>query len=117
MMDVFHNITFIQVEALKESLDFLRNGYIDFKWTFSDELWLLYFKKERSTTIIKVRVRPFSYVIERDGKVVKSVEGLPDLRRYDVEFDSDVVIKAKRIDLHSTSKLVQRSVLPNIDEG
>ena len=46
MMDVFHNITFIQVEALKESLDFLRNGYIDFKWTFSDELWLLYFKKE-----------------------------------------------------------------------
>ena len=116
MNDVYHNITYIQVEALKESLDFIRNGYIDLKWTFSKDLWLLYFKKERSTTIIKVRVRPFSYVIERNGKVVKSVEGLPDLRRYDVDFDSDVVIKAKRIDLYSNSKLVPRSDLPNIDE-
>ena len=113
MNDVFHNITFIQVEALKESLDFLRNGYVDFKWTFSDDLWLLYFKKERSTTIIKVRVRPFSYVIERDGKLVKSVEGLPDLRRYDVVFDEDVVIKAKRIDLYPNSRLVSSSVSPN----
>ena len=116
-MDVFHNITFIQVEALKESLDFLRNGYVDFKFSFSSEMWLLYFKKESSTTKLKVRVRPFNYVIERDGKVVTSVEGLPDLRRYDVEFDSDVVIKAKRIDLNFTSKLVPRSDLPNIDEG
>lgn len=113
MNDVFHNITFIQVEALKESLDFLRNGYIDFKWSFSNDLWLLYFKKERSTTKIKVRVRPFSYVIERDGKLVKSVEGLPDLRRYDVVFDEDVVIKAKRIDLYPDSKLVSSSVSPN----
>ena len=113
MNDVFHNITFIQVEALKESLDLLRNGYIDFKWTFSKDLWLMYFKKEKSTTKIKVRVRPFSYVIERDGKVVKSVEGLPDLRRYDVDFDEDVVIKAKRIDLYPVSKLVSSSVLPN----
>lgn len=115
-MDDFHNITFIQVEALRESLDLLRNGYIDITWSFSNELWLLYFKKANSTTKIKVRVRPFSYVIERNGRVVKSVEGLPDLRRYDVEFDSDVVIKAKRIDLYSTSKLVPRSDLPNIDE-
>ena len=116
MMDVFHNITFIQVEALRECLDFLRNGYVDFSLSFSRELWLLYFKKENSTTKIKVRVRQFSYVIERDGRVVKSVEGLQDLRRYDVEFDSDVVIKARRIDLYSTSKLVPRSDLPNIDE-
>lgn len=116
MMDVFHNITFIQVEALKESLDFLRNGYVDTTCSYSGELWLLYFKKKATATKIKVRVHPFSYVIERDGKVVKSVEGLPDLRRYDIEFDSDVVIKAKRIDLHSTSKLVPRSDLPNIDE-
>lgn len=115
MMDLFHNITFIQVEALKESLDFLRNGYVDMTSHYSREMWLLYFKKRSSTTKIKVIVRPFSYVIERDGKVVKSVEGLPDLRRYDVEFDSDVVIKAKRIDLNSTSKLVPRSDLPNID--
>lgn len=113
MNDVFHNITFIQVEALKESLDFLRNGYIDFKWSFSNELWLLYFKKVGSSTRIKVRVRKFSYVIERNGKVVKSVEGLPDLRRYDVEFDTDVVIKAKRIDLYTGSRFISSSVSPN----
>lgn len=113
MSDVFHNITFIQVEALKESLDFLRNGYIDFKWSFSNELWLLYFKKIGSSTRIKVRVRQFSYIIERNGKVVKSVEGLPDLRRYDVEFDTDVVIKAKRIDLYTGSRLISSSVSPN----
>lgn len=116
MMDVFHNITYIQVEALKESLDFLRNGYVDMTCSYSGELWLLYFKKQTTATKIKVRVHPFSYVIERNGKMVKSVVGLPDLRRYDVEFDSDVVIKAKRIDLYSTSKLVPRSDLPNIDE-
>lgn len=113
MNDVFHNITFIQVEALKESLDFLRNGYVDWCYSFSKELWLFYFKKAGSSTKIKVRVRQFSYVIERNGKVVKSVEGLPDLRRYDVEFDTDVVIKAKRIELYPDSRLVSSSVSPN----
>lgn len=113
MNDVFHNITFIQVEALKESLDFIRNGYIDMTFSMSKDLWLLYFKKIGSTTKIKVRVERFSYIIERDGKLVKSVEGLPDLRRYDVVFDEDVVIKAKRIDLYPVSKLVSSSVSPN----
>ena len=113
MSDVFHNITFIQVEALKESLDFLRNGYVDTTFTFSKDLWFFYFKKRNSTTRIKVRVEKFSYIIERDGKLVKSVEGLPDLRRYDVVFDEDVVIKAKRIDLYPDSRLVSSSVSPN----
>lgn len=113
MNDVFHNITYIQVEALKESLDFLRNGYVDMTFSRSQDLWLLYFKKIGSTTKIKVRVEKFSYIIERDGKLVKSVEGLPDLRRYDVVFDEDVVIKAKRIDLYPGSKLVSSSVSPN----
>lgn len=113
MNDVFHNITFIQVEALKESLDFLRNGYVDASFSYSKDLWLLYFKKRGSTTKIKVRVEKFSYIIERDGRLVKSVEGLPDLRRYDVVFDEDVVIKAKRIDLYPSSKLVSSSVSPN----
>lgn len=113
MIDVFHNITFIQVEALKESLDFLRNGYVDTKFSYSPDLWLLYFKKRSSTTTIKVRVEKFRYIIERNGKLVKSVEGLPDLRRYDVEFDEDVVIKAKRIDLYPSSRLVSSSVSPN----
>ena len=113
MNDVFHNITYIQVEALKESLDFLRNGYVDVSVSYSKDLWLFYFKKICSTTKIKVRVEKFSYIIERDGKLVKSVEGLPDLRRYDVVFDEDVVIKAKRIDLYPDSRLVSSSVLPN----
>lgn len=113
MNDVFHNITYIQVEALKESLDFLRNGYVDMTFSRSQDLWLLYFKKIGSTTKIKVRVKKFSYIIERDGKLVKSVEGLPDLRRYDVVFDEDVVIKAKRIDLYPNSRLVSSSVSPN----
>ena len=113
MNDVFHNITYIQVEALKECLDFLRNGYVDSTLCFSKEMWLLYFKKIGSTTRIKVRVRQFSYVIERNSKVVKTVEGLPDLRRYDVEFDTDVVIKAKRIDLYTGSRLISSSVSPN----
>ena len=113
MNDVFHNITYIQVEALKESLDFLRNGYVDTSFSCTKDLWLLYFKKRYSTTKIKVRVEKFSYIIERDGRLVKSVEGLPDLRRYDVVFDEDVVIKAKRIDLNPDSRLVPSSVLPN----
>ena len=113
MTDVFHNITYIHVEALTECLDFLRNGYVDSTLCFSKEMWLLYFKKIGSSTRIKVRVRQFSYDIERNGKVVKSVEGLPDLRRYDVDFDTDVIIKAKRIDLYTGSRLVSSSVSPN----
>ncbi len=70
MKDLFHNITFIQVEALKASLDLLRNGYVDSTLCFTDDLWLLYFKKRNDTTTIKVRVRKYSYVIERDGRVV-----------------------------------------------
>lgn len=113
MNDVFHNITYIQVEALKESLDFLRNGYVDATFHYSNDLWLFYFKKTGSTTRIKVRVEKFRYIVERNGNVVKSVEGLPDLRRYDVVFDEDVVIKAKRIDLYPSSRLVSSSVSPN----
>lgn len=111
--DIYHNITFIQVEALKESLDFILNGYIDYTWFISDDLWILKFRKVNKTTKLTVRVRPFSYVIERDGKVVKSVEGLPDLRRYDVKLDSGVIIKARRIDFYGNSRLIKNSVLPN----
>lgn len=114
--EFLHNVTYIQVEALKESLDFLRNGYVDMTCCYSKDLWLMYFKKVKGKRRIKVVVRPFSYVIERDGKVVKSVEGLPDLRRYDVEFDSDVIIKAKRIDRSAGKNLISSSVLPNDNE-
>lgn len=115
MTDVFHNLTFIQVGALKEGFDFLRNGYIDSTCIYSKEIWFLYFKKRNDTNRIKMIIRPFSYVIEKNGKVVKTVEGLPDLRRYDVEFDSDLVIKAVRIDLYANSRLVPSSVLPKTD--
>ena len=117
MTDIFSNITYIQVEALKEGFDFLRNGYIDAAGAYSKEVWFFYFKKRAGRQRIKMIVRPFSYVIEKNGKVVKTVEGLPDLRRYDVEFESDAVIKAVRIDLYANSKLVPSSVLPKTDAG
>lgn len=90
----FHNVTRIQVDALRECIDFIRNGYVDMANYYDDDKWFLYFKKADANRRIKVIVRPFSYVIEKNGKVVKSVEGVPDSCRYNVSFDSDVIIKA-----------------------
>ena len=93
----FHNVTRIQVDALRECIDFIRNGYVDMTNYYDEHEWYLYFKKSDANRRIKVIVRPFSYVIEKNGKVVKSVEGVPDDCRYNVSFDSDVVIKADLI--------------------
>lgn len=97
MIDFFSNCTFIQVEALKECFDFLQNGYVDEKVWFGSDKWLMYFKHHYNHNRIKVTVRKFSYVVEKNAKVVKSVEGLEDMRRYDCYLDSQIVIKAKLI--------------------
>lgn len=91
---IFHNVTRIQVDALRECIDFIRNGYIDMAHYYDDDEWFFYLKKADANRRIKVTVRPFSYVIEKNGKVVKSVEGVPDCCRYNVSLDSDVVIRA-----------------------
>ena len=116
MRGFLKNVTFIQVEALKECFDFLHNGYIDKKGWFGQDKWILYFKHMCNGNEIKITVRPFSYVLEKNGVVKKTVEGLPDLRRYDCSLDSQVTIKAKRIDDSGGNLLVSGSDLPNIDE-
>lgn len=115
MRGFIQNVTFIQVEALKECFDFLHNGYVDTKGWFGDEKWLLYFKHAYNHNDIKVTVRPYSYIVEKNGKLVKSVEGLEDLRRYDCYLDSQVTIKAKRVDPSGNKIVISGSVLPNID--
>lgn len=89
--------TFIQVEALKECFDFLQNGYVDEKVWFGEDKWLIYLKHQYNHNRIKVTVRKFSYVVQKNAKVVKSVEGLEDAKRYECYLDSQIVIKAKLI--------------------
>ena len=109
------NCTFIQVEALKECFDFLNNGYIDEKGWFGDDKWLIYLRHCFNGNKIKMTIRRFSYIIEKNSKLVKSVEGLEDLDRYDCTLDSQVVIKAKRREICGCSRLISGSDLPDVE--
>ena len=97
MKSFISDCTFIQVEALKECFDFLQNGYVDEKVWFGEDKWLMYFRHQYNNNHIKVTVRKFSYIVEKNAKVVKSVEGLEDLKRYECYLDSQIVIKTKLI--------------------
>lgn len=109
------NLTYIQVDALRECIDFIHNGYIDRKCWFGDDKWLLYFDHGMNRSKLKITVRRWSYVIEKNSRVVKSVEGIEDEMRYAVQLDSEISLRVTKSPVSASKKYISGSVSPITD--
>lgn len=109
------NLTYIQVDALRECIDFLHNGYVDRKCWFGGDKWILYLDHIHNQNKLKITVRQWSYVIEKNSKVVKTVEGLEDRIRYHVQLDSEISLRVAKAALDASKKYISSSVSPITD--
>lgn len=107
------NITYVQVEALRECFDFIKNGYRALFMYFGSDQWFIKLRHNMHDRWLRVYVQKWSYQIIRDGKVVKSYDGAENNVRYDVLLNSDVII-TRNIQLpDGNENLVFGSVLTN----
>ena len=111
--DKLDYLTSLQVDALRECIDFTQNGYyILIFYVASDHMFIKmrHLKHERW---LKMYVHQWRYDIYKNGVLVKSVSRSPDNMRYDVSLNSGVQINNTYPVIHGHEKLVFGSVLPN----
>lgn len=93
----FTNLTKAQVEALQECFDFLRNGYMPLLDSVVCGTWIIKLRHRHNGSCISVWIHRWSYVILRDGKMMKVVRREPDKGLYSVSVDSDMNLKVKNL--------------------
>lgn len=116
---IFRNegLTAIQVEALQECFDFIRNGYMEVLSYSSEDFWFVKLRHKRNRKVLKVYVYPTYYYIDRARKIVKWVENNDDVQRYNIVVNSDLYIKKWKVCLGECKNLISGSDLPNSNEA
>lgn len=92
MRECFQKLTKIQVEGLREALDFLRNGYIERSSGNLGQIFYLILVHKSNGSRIRVYLYPTQLLIKRDGKVVKDVCQRYDGKFYDAQINSNLQI-------------------------
>lgn len=110
------NLTYIQVEALRECFDFIANGYVDEKSYFDNRKWTIWLRHAYNRNKIKMIVTDSYYTIEKNIVAVKHIEGCPDNRRYNAQLNSQGEIEVVRSGEGVNSMLVSGSVLHKLYE-
>lgn len=111
------NISFIQVEALKECFDLIENGYVDMKSYFGDTIWLIYLIHPDNRNKIRMEVYKDRYSIHKNHRQVKMVSGYNNGTLYHAWLNSQGRIEAVRVRRSDCLQLVSGSVLPNSNEA
>lgn len=111
------SLTALQVEALNECFDFLRNGYREILSYTNDGFWFIKMRHRRNRKVIKVYVYQHYYYIDKASKIVKWIERKDDGIRYDIEVDSELHIKKRKVCLGECQNLISGSDLPNSNEA
>lgn len=109
----YTGLTRIEVEALRECFDFVKNGYVFLVGYHDDKQWFIKLRHRMHVRYLKVYIHEWNYTIIRDTKCVKSVSVNPDDYRYDVVLHSELRIKQCYFASNGGEKLVFGSVLPN----
>ena len=115
-MTSWKGLTVVQVEALRECLDFLRNGYREENCVTVMGRTYIKLRNYSKASWISVLISPWEYSIRHDGKKVKAIKTSPDDFRYDCLVDSVMVLRITKKYTSAKIKLVTSSVLPNPDE-
>lgn len=111
--DKLDYLTSLQVDALRECIDFTHNGYYILIFYVSSDKMFIKMRHLKHDRWLKMYVYPWTYSIYKNGVLVKSVSRSPDSMRYDVVLDSGVQVKNVYTEFRGGEKLVFGSVLPN----
>ncbi len=115
-LDKLDNLTSLQVDALRECIDFTNNGYYILIFYVASDYMFIKMRHLKHERWLKMYVYPWRYDIYKNGVLVKSASRNPDDMRYDVSLDSSLTIKRMYPQLNGHEKLVFGSVLPNHDD-
>lgn len=115
-MDKLDYLTSLQVDALRECIDFTHNGYYILIFYVSSDKMFIKMRHLMHDRWLKMYVHEWSYDIYKNGILVKSVSRSPDSKRFDVSLHSGVQITRVYPEINGREKLVFGSVLPNHDE-
>lgn len=74
-MQLIGDLTKLEVEALKECLDFLSCGYRVVSSFYDSDKWIIHLRHMRNLNRIKIVISEWSYTIEKNHRVVKLVSG------------------------------------------
>lgn len=111
-MSKLENLTCIQVEALRECLDFLKNGYQRVGSVNYQQSCIVKFRHTQSKSVIIVFSSEWAYTIKHDGKLKKVVKSAPDDKRYACLLDSVDSLKVTPFKGCAARKFILGSVLP-----
>lgn len=111
--DKLDYLTSLQVDALRECIDFTHNGYYILIFYVASDYMFIKMRHLKHERWLKMYVYPWRYDIYKNGVLVKSVSRSPDSKRFDVLLDSGVQIKRTYTEINGCEKLVFGSVLPN----
>lgn len=112
-MDKLDYLTSLQVDALRECIDFTNNGYYILIFYVASDHMFIKMRHLQHERWLKMYVHQWCYDIYKNGVLVKSVSRSPDSMRYDVSVGSGVQITRMYPEIHGREKLVFGSVLPN----
>lgn len=88
MKENFRKLTKLQVEGLREALDFLRNGYLERSSGNLGNIIYLILQHKSNGSRIRVYLYPTQLLIKRDGRVVKEMTERYDGRFYNAQINS-----------------------------
>lgn len=115
-MDKLDYLTSLQVDALRECIDFTQNGYYILIFYVASDHMFIKMRHRMHERWLKIYVHQWSYDIYKNGILVKYASRNPDDMRYDISLSSGVQITRTYPAINGREKLVFGSVLPNHDE-
>lgn len=111
----FTGLTRLQVEALLECFDFLRNGYVQIIESNVDGKWIIKMRHSKNGNWLVVTIMVDRYSISKNGKVQKSVMRCVGLDRYRLFVNSDMSVGVVRTSPGADAVFIPGSLSTNKD--
>ena len=102
----FTDLTRAQVEALLECFDFLHNGYLPETDYQSDGVQVIKLKHKRNGHRLSIWIKPHTYTVFKDGKLVKLVQFDNHMDKYRLMVNSDMSVGVVRLSVSADARFV-----------
>lgn len=111
----FTGLTRLQVEALLECFDFLRNGYVQIIDYNVNGQWIIKMRHKKNGNWLVVTIMTDCYRISKNGKTQKSVMMCEGPERYRLFVNSDMSVGVVRMSPGADAELIPGSLSTNND--
>lgn len=111
----FTGLTRLQVEALLECFDFLRNGYLPIIDYNVNGRWIIKMRHKKNGNWLVVTIMTDCYIISKNGKVQKSVMMHEGPERYRLFVNSDMSVGVVRTSPGADAESIPGSLSTNKD--